>query len=62
MAVKGVPSSSCRRITFRATSFPFTLAVTHRTNKQFGGFFMTKKMRNESILKESVEPENTEDC
>lgn len=28
MAVKGVPSSSCKRITFRATSFPFTLVKT----------------------------------
>ena len=32
MAVKGVPSSSCSLITFRATSFPFTLEK--RRNKK----------------------------
>lgn len=33
MAVKGVPSSSCKRITFRATSFPFTLLIIQMKNK-----------------------------
>lgn len=33
MAVKGVPSSSCSLITFRATSFPFTLQETKEQRK-----------------------------
>lgn len=33
IAVKGVPSSSCSLITFRATNFPFTLGEMNRDEK-----------------------------
>ena len=36
IAVKGVPSSSCKRITFRATSFPFTLETKQKDNHKYG--------------------------
>lgn len=59
MAVKGVPSSSCKRITFRATSFPFTLetkAEVDKRKKKYGNlafffFYVDMRKKEEESIK-----------